>query len=296
MDLTELLQFLSEYGVPFLRGLGNLPKLLRDVRNGQTQQLRGDISAQKQVSWELGNRVTVLEIAIHELQERNVKKIDFNGLDVDVIAAIFDAAKTKGSDYMRNLMARLLAGEIQNPGSFSIRTIRSAEQLDHKIATIFQNLCSISCALRVTIENAPLGLNPVVVDDRRVLSLDTAPSDNGLGDYGLSYGNLLLLSEYGLIVPEIDTRTDYWFCVVQQRKTVTATFHHQERDWVLMPTDATKTFDHLWLSGVMFSSVGRELSTIVDTISNGSTQTYTSKLQERFMRDELRMVQVSNQS
>ena len=292
--LVELLQFLSENGAPFLRGLGTFPKLLRDVRNGSTQQLRGDISAQKQVSWELANRVTVLETAIHELQARNVKKIDFSRLDADVIAAIFDAAKTKRSDHMRNLMARLLAGEIQNPGSFSIRTIRTAEQLDHKIATIFQNLCSISCALRVTVENAPLDVNRVVVDDRRVLSLDIGPAENGLSDYGLSYSKLLLLSEYGLTVSEIDTRTDYWFCVKQQRKSLTPPFNHQGTDWILIPTDATKMFDHLWLSGILFSSVGRELATIVDTISNGSTQTYTLKLQERFMRDELRMVQVAN--
>ena len=294
MDWAELLQFLLEHGAPFLRGLGNVPKLLRDVRNGQPQQLRDDTSAQEQVKWELANRVTVLERAICELQDQNVKKIDYNGLDVDVVAAVFDSAKTKGSDYMRNLMARLLAGEIQNPGSFSIRTIRTAEQLEQKIATVFRKLCSISCALRVRIENDPL--NRVIVDDRRVLSLDIGPAENGLSDYGLSYSNLLLLSEYGLTVSEIDTRTDYWFCVVQQRKSGTAPFRHQGKDWIRIPTDATKMFDHLWLSGIMFSSVGRELSTIVDTISSGSIQAYTSKLQERFMRDELRMVQVSNQS
>ena len=48
----------------------------------------------------------------------------------------------KSSEDMQRRFARVLAGEIEKPGSYSILTLKTLGELDQNIATLFKKLCS----------------------------------------------------------------------------------------------------------------------------------------------------------
>src|SRR5262249_4367582 len=57
------------------------------------------------------------------------------------------------SDEMQRLFSKILAGEIRNPGTFSIKTVRLVAQLDNRAAHLFRILCSLSVSLRPPQQN-----------------------------------------------------------------------------------------------------------------------------------------------
>ena len=248
------------------------------------------------------NLDSIAAAAVSELErdaseiEPEVQSQEGSTISDEFLDGFESVAKTKSTDEMRLLFARILAGEIKKPGSFSVKTLKIAEQLDQDIAKLFQRLCSLCCRLSVdlTIPREGRVEYRSLVDDVRVFSVGgKGVGENGLGEYGLPYASLMLLGEYGLISSELSSRIDYWFCVVSGRKTVTSSFRHQSLDWVLVPVDTGQQIDHLWLSGVMLSSVGKELYSIVE---QSSTASYTVKLREFFLEKSLRMAEVGASS
>ena len=48
---------------------------------------------------------------------------------------------------MQILFGRILAGEIKQPGLYSIKTLKDLGELDQKVAQLFKRLCSCSLIL-----------------------------------------------------------------------------------------------------------------------------------------------------
>ena len=62
-------------------------------------------------------------------------------VDDDWFANYFDKVKTVSNEYVQKHWADLLAKEVNQPGSFSKRTVNTLHTLDQKDAVLFESLC-----------------------------------------------------------------------------------------------------------------------------------------------------------
>lgn len=130
-------------------------------------------------------------------------------------------AKLKSSDEMKFVFGKILSGEILNPGTFSIRTLRIVSQLDNQAARLFQILCSHSIRLKAG----------NLFFDGRVVSLTGQAGSNSLREYGLSFDNLNILQEYGLIISDYNSYRDYIPCVANEKMQVGASMRFNSKDY-----------------------------------------------------------------
>lgn len=194
-------------------------------------------------------------------------------------------ASQKSDEDMQRRFAEVLAGEIVSPGSHSVKTIKALGNMDQDIAELFQRFCSMSVVLENLFDKS--------IHDIRVPALDKNPGQNELQEYGLNFGEILMLIEYDLVVPDHNTWYDYQPCIWDKKKDEGYPFQHQGQYWVLEPSPEQVEKNELRLSGVKLSHVGSQLFHIIEQIP---TQQYTKDLKEFFAKQQLQMVEVSIQS
>lgn len=174
-------------------------------------------------------------------------------------------ARKKSSEEMQFYFGRLLAGEITEPKSFSIKAVKILGEIDRKAATIFRRLCSV-CTTHSNTDGT--------IADMRVPSLGGHAGSNDLARYGLSFGELNVLNEHGLIISDYNSWRDFGICRgVRISGTGTSApltairfpFFHQGKYWVLEPLGELKLDDELPVHGVALTRSGIELAKIVQT-------------------------------
>jgi hypothetical protein len=188
----------------------------------------------------------------------NVKPED-SEISEDWINAFEREACQKSSEEMRMLFGKILAGEIRKPSSYSIRTIRILANLDNQAAKLFQKLCSMTVSLRV---------GPELLD-ARVFSLGSNAASNALQKYGLSFGALSVLQEYGLIISDYNSYFEYFMCKVEETehgKQVVLPFGYLNNFYGFQPMNENAQKHKIRLHGVALSKAGKELLDIVDKI------------------------------
>ena len=190
-------------------------------------------------------------------------------------------ASQKSDENMQRRFAQVLAGEIEKPGSYSIKTVKALGELDQEIAELFQRLCSISVVCEDLVDKRTF--------DIRVPSLDRDPGQNDLEKYGLDFRQISMLIEYDLVVPNFNTWYDSQSCILGEEKNVVDPFRHQGRYWILKPSPERPESNEFRLGGVQLSYVGFQLFRIIDQIP---TQQYTNDLKEYFAKQQLEMVEV----
>lgn len=199
----------------------------------------------------------VASLAIQELQELSAKKgfvttqANHPDVDEDWLNAFEGEAAQVSSAHAQKVFAKILAGEINRPASFSKKTLRIISQLDNSAAELFCRACSMSISLRT--EEGVL--------DARVIGMGKI-GQNSLAQYGMSYTACVLLQEYGLMVSDLDGYADY-----QAAQLIDGVVHlpltHQNEHWVLAkPMGHQRT--EMRLEGMRFSASGRELLPIVE--------------------------------
>ena len=203
-----------------------------------------------------------------------------NELSDDWLNTFEEEARQKSSEEMRVLFARILAGEISKPSSFSIKTVKLLSQLDNEAATVFRKLCSLSISLRAT--------NAIV--DARVVSLNGNAASNSLQDFGLGFSALNTLHEYGLVISDYNSFMGYKSSVFTQDAKFVWGFTYQNRTHVLVPMEGWHPNNSLNVHGVALSKSGRELLQIVDIIPDDQ---YTKALGEYFENRKLTMTLVA---
>ncbi len=202
-----------------------------------------------------------------------------------------EEARQKSTEEMQLLFGRILAGEISQPGSYSIRAVKTLSQLDQKVAFLFKKLCSMCVALRDPFHE--------FVIDARVCSLGGDANANALIKYGLIFHELNILNEYGLIISEYHSSHSYYDPIQNKNTQRCLPFWYQGRYWGLCPLPGWKEENRhkfrLW--GVALSRTGRELLRVVDLepvddILKVLRPRYTEGLKEFFGEHNLRMAEV----
>ena len=215
------------------------------------------------------------------------KEVSDHEPDHDWTARFFNEVQDVSSDDMRAIWAKILAGEVEKPGSTSARTLTILKNLDRKSARLFNTLCSICVSLR---PDANVAL------DARVPSMGGQPGQNSLQKYGLSYDSLNILNEYGLIIPDYNSYYPYTISIgitvgVSGQERIRIPFTFQKRFWVLEPMPEFQQADEFRLSGVMLTQAGRELQSVV---AEEPSHQFLEDLNEFFKKNNLQMTEVSS--
>lgn len=117
-----------------------------------------------------------------------LESVSADPVDSDWIEQFFDYAGQVSDAEMQSLWSRLLAGELEAPGRFSLRTLEIVRTLRKQDAQLFTSAC------RFTVLTSSGYMLPV---------------DGSLADHqkqaGVGYGELLRLADYGLLTPNTIT-------------------------------------------------------------------------------------------
>ena len=184
---------------------------------------------------------------------------------------------------MQLRFGRVLAGEIEKPGSHSIRTVKILRELDQGVAALFKKLCSMCIAFEDPADR--------FIIDARLLPLDRNVAQGDLGKYGFNPYEIDLLSQYNLVGSTQYSLYPYNLCIGSENNPFPQSFQHQGQDWVLWPFSQWDAIKEFHLMGLPFSVVGRELFRIVD---QDPIPEYTEDLKKYFARQKLQMVKVQN--
>jgi len=191
-------------------------------------------------------------------------------------------AKLKSSDDMKLIFGKILSGEIKNPGAYSIRTIRLISQLDNQAASLFQTLCSITVSINIDIGSG-------IPYDARVVSLNGTAGSNSLSKYGLSYDNLNILQEYGLITTDYNSRFPYTVCVISPSNRIGIGLRFENKTFRLLPNNLDKLDKDLYFNGVTLTKAGRELLSIIPIKHN---EEYGKDFEEYLLNKNFKLVEI----
>ena len=177
--------------------------------------------------------------------------VDWSKVDLDQFNPEFrrrwiSEASNVSDETLQGLWARLLAGELESPGSVSNDTMSIARDLKKERAEEFQTLCSAALCYS---EGRPI----IVVGCGN-------PGANSLRSYGLSYDLLMRLAHHRLIINDMNSYTD-----LAVDSSQLAIVRQQELTWSLHWSDDTKPHR---IKGILFTLAGKELFPVVEKIPN----------------------------
>ena len=271
-------------------------KIIHTTGDQIAQQMRTDPEYARRAVAQFGRKVLREQVNLDMTSVKAIEEVKRNvstnstsyvdaTIDDDWLNTYETEARKKSTEDMQASFARVLAGEIERPGSFSIRAVRILSDLNKKSARLFRTLCSACVSIEA---------NGVSIDVR-VPSLGRAAGNNALGKYGLGFGELNVLQEHGLIIADYNSWLDYQICIgaeaLTTRTTICLPFLYQGRSWVLVPGSEGKRRAEFKLHGVALTSAGSELRQIVEPVLMSE---YTQDLMEFFLRNKLTMTEVGD--
>ena len=173
-------------------------------------------------------------------------KVDLGQFNPEFRRRWISEAGNVSDETLQDLWARLLAGELESPGSVSNDTMSIARDLNQERSKEFQTLCSATLCHR---DGAPM----IVVGCGN-------PGTNSLQPYGLPYSVLMRLAHHRLIVNDmtsyIDIPADLSKSLVMVRQ--------QESCWLLQrPDDTKKSGPRGRIKGLLLTLAGEELFNVV---------------------------------
>lgn len=224
----------------------------------------------------LANIRAVVGQAATDLEDKEVPESE---PDHDWTARFFNDVQDVSSEEMQALWGRVLSGQVERPGSTSLRALGILRDLDQAAARLFARLCS-ACVYMV--------VGGQIVD-ARVPSLGGNAGSNALQDFGLGFGQLNRLHEHGLLIPDYNSWRDYRWSILPDPSAATPVLplEHQGRQWVLKP-EAPRPSEKEWrVHGVALSLAGAELSRVVERTLMPE---YLVRLQEFVGKQGLRLL------
>ena len=257
-----------------------------DSSYGTMEITREDItqSIEFQTKKRLANVRSIMEEAADDLGDKEVIDHEPNH---DWTARFFDYSQDVSSEDIRQLWAKVLAGEVERPGSVSIKTLDILKNLDRRVAELFRRLSSARLMLE---------LNGIELLDARVPNLGDYKEGNSLQIYGLGYDNLNVLREHGLVSTDLNSWFKYTLCIVPWVSETgpirpLIPFSFQGQLWVLSPTTKGAADQEFRLTGVALTKSGWELSKIVELLPMAD---YAEALAEFFKAKNLKLTKVND--
>lgn len=129
----------------------------------------------------------VTEIAANELKTENF--VSKEPVSEDWMVRFLDDSQDISDDELKIIWGKILAGEVKTPGSYSLRTLETLKNLSRREAEVFTKAC----------QNA-LGFGNYFLINKG------HETETG---FGLSYNEVSLLMDAGMIVPTFDTHEEF---------------------------------------------------------------------------------------
>lgn len=236
------------------------------------------------------NIAAVVTSAANELS--GVNEVPDQEPDHDWTARFFNEVQDVSSEDMQTLWAKVLAGEVERPGSTSIRTLGVLRNLDQSIALLFQELCSIS----ISVADPTTGK----INEARAPFVAGYNNGAGLEQFGVDYGALLVLNEHGLVIAEPNSWREYvlWLPLHVRRNVPLQAyipFRYQQRFWILQPSPLASVDNKLRISGVALTTSGMELLRVIEAKDfSEKAQAHDHALRAFFAAENFRMVEVED--
>ena len=273
-----------------LKIIAQAQSVAREVLVAPASSVQGEISIAETVSQRIQfqeekrqrNIGAVVGMAYQELEDEDAPAQE---PDHDWTARFFSDVQDISSEEMQILWAKVLTGEVKNPGSTSLKSLNILKTLDQSTAQLFRDLCSVCVTLRVD-ENSIL--------DVRAPSLGKNAASNALREYKLGFGPLNVLHEHGLIISDYNSWRDYKLCIgspTPGSQAIVIPFAFQKRFWTLARRGNFKDEKEFRLSGVSLTQSGKELSRIVDLEPR---EDYAEALMSFLDKSGLRMTEVDS--
>lgn len=150
----------------------------------------------------LKNFINTANFAAQELQQNEDQSANNNKIDFDWIMRFFDAVSNISNENLQRLWGKVLAGEIQQQGLCSLRTMDIIRNLSQKESTIYNKLCKYvlkSDDCYFILNNGFLGINQY-----------NQNSHNYILRTGLNYSDdIILMIECGLLSIDNELATDF---------------------------------------------------------------------------------------
>ena len=230
--------------------------------------LQGEIDIQDLVSQRIQfqeekRQANIGSVVAQAAQELGDSEVQDHEVDHDWTARFFNDVQDVSSEEMQQVWAKILAGEVQRPGSTSFRTMNILKNLDRGTALLFRRLCSA----RMTPQIGLRGGSVERTGNEFILSLDGRAANNSLEEYGLSYTALNRLNEHGFIVPEYDSELRHMIMDAGLDKSprwISMAHGFQGRSWVLTPIDQRQGDQTIVLPVILLTDAATELARVVD--------------------------------
>ena len=227
-----------------------------EITDRQRRAVQRWLAEQEQQQESIENTITK---AIPQLNE----DADPHAIEDDWIIKFFDKSRLVTDDKVQDLWASILAGEANCAGAYSPKTLATIADMDQKVATLFNNFCSL-CIINLE-DTTVFGQVPsnFKMRDARVpitpgnIGFDGAwqygsdefaqKSETIYKRYGFGINEFQLLLEHGLI-QDVNTRIEY------------STFFYNDDIWGIMKSPFSKGVpQRTRISGYSLSLVGKEL-------------------------------------
>lgn len=146
--ITKLIETVAN-AVGILYEPTNIVRKAKAEAEASVIKAQGDIEA-KELTLRASRRLDALEFRRQKNIEAIVKKateqlpesVSKEKVEEDWIAQFFNHSQDISNEEMQLIWARLLAGEIEKPGSFSLRTLQLVRVLRQSDATLFRRFCN----------------------------------------------------------------------------------------------------------------------------------------------------------
>ena len=202
--------------------------------------------------------------------------VDWSKVDLDKFNPEFrhrwiSEASNVSDETLQSLWARLLAGELESPGSISNDTMSIARDLNKERAEEFQTLCSVAlCYLDGT---------PMIVVGCGNLG------EGSLQPYGLSYDVLMRLAHHRLIVNDMTSYIEFQYAGNREEPV-----RQQEAIWSLRFPDSKNQHR---IQGILFTPAGKELFPVVEKIP---IPAYTEAMLKTLEQEGCTMIPLAHES
>ena len=233
-------------------------------------------------------QANIMSVVREAAEQLGDKEVDDYDVDHDWTAKFISEVQDVSSEDMQHLWAKVLAGEVEKPGSASIRTLQILRNMDADTANLFRRLCSLSLFVFSEMHQ---------IAEARVPTLSGYAADNSLIEFGLGFEHLNRLNEHGLVIADYHSWCNYniaisiWPGLDPGDKEWVIPFGFGDHYWILEPTANRPVDREFKLHGVALTNSGIELSRVVGI---EPVQEFDRRLKEFWANNRLRMMEVKS--
>ena len=181
------------------------------------------------------NLESVIDKAYKMLEREN--SVTDDPVDQDWILRFFNSVQDVSSEEMQTLWAKILAGEVKRPSTYSIRTLETLRNINKDEALLFQRICNY------------------VINDGRATYLPNYPTL--LRKAVIPYDDVMRLGECGLLL------STQGIVVINKLSPVVANPIAVNRSYIILAT--SESLHELNILAYPLTSAGREISKLFES-------------------------------